>query len=77
MIGRTSAIDRFLGPLCVEAGLIARGLQFTDAVLQQGIGEIGNVILDGVIEPLEFGICLGLALTWVGNVRLGLPAIWR
>jgi hypothetical protein len=31
--GRAGAINRVLGPLCVKAGLIARGLQFSDAVL--------------------------------------------
>jgi hypothetical protein len=39
---RPSPFDRILGPLCVKAGLIARGLQFTDAVLQHGIRQIGD-----------------------------------
>jgi len=66
---RSGAFDRILGPLCVKAGLVARGLQFADAILQHGIGEIGDTVLDGIIEPLEFGICLGRPLTKVGNVR--------
>lgn len=48
-----------------KAGLVARGLQFTDAVLQHGVGEIGDAILDGVLQPLEFGVCLGR--TYVGR----------
>jgi hypothetical protein len=60
---RSAAFHRILGPLSVKAGLVARGLQFTGAVLQHGIGQIGNTILDGVVEPLEFGVCFGRALT--------------
>ena len=56
---RPGAINRFLGPLCVKPGLISRGLQFTNAVLQHGIGQIGDAILDGVIESLELGVRLG------------------
>jgi hypothetical protein len=59
--GRAGAISRFLGPFCVNACLIARGLQFTDAILQQWIGAIGDAVLDGVVEPLEFEIRLGRA----------------
>src|SRR6267143_2633061 len=68
--GRAGAINRFLGPLCVKAGLIARGHQFTDAVLQQGIGEIGDAVLDGVVKPLEFGVCLSRPLAQFGDMRL-------
>ena len=60
---RAGAFNRALGPLRVQAGLVAGGLQFTDAVLQDGVGQIGDAILDGVIESLEFGICLGRTLT--------------
>ena len=31
---RSAPFDRILGPLCVQAGLVARGLQLSDAVLQ-------------------------------------------
>jgi len=64
------ALNRFLGSLCVKAGPIARGLQFTDAVFQQGIGEIGDTVLDGVLEPLEFGIGLGRPLAQFGDMQL-------
>ena len=60
---RPGPINRLLGPLSVKPGLISRGLQFTNAVLQHGVGQIGDAILDGVIESLEFGVCLGRALT--------------
>jgi hypothetical protein len=60
---RPGAINRLLSPLSVKPGLISRGLQFTNAVLQHGVGQISDAILDGVIESLEFGICLGRALT--------------
>ncbi|QQO37139.1 hypothetical protein JJC00_16935 [Bradyrhizobium diazoefficiens] len=66
---RPGAINRVLGPLRVKAGLVARGLQFTDAVLQHGIGQISDAILDGIVQPLEFGICLGRPLAQFGNVR--------
>ena len=39
---RPGAINRLLSPLCVKAGLISRGLQFTNAVLQHLVGEIGD-----------------------------------
>jgi AraC-like DNA-binding protein len=65
----SGAINRVLGPLCVKAGLVARGLQFVTALLQHGVGQISDTILDGVIESLEFGLCSGRALTQVGNVR--------
>ncbi|WP_334363270.1 hypothetical protein [Bradyrhizobium sp. AZCC 1578] len=57
--GGARAINRVLGPLCVKAGLVARGLELGDTVLQLGIRKIGDTILDGVIKPPEFGICLG------------------
>ena len=46
---RSAAFNRILGPLCVKAGLIARDLQLGDAVLQHGVGEIGDTVLDGVV----------------------------
>ena len=60
--GRAGAINRVLGPLCVKAGLIARRLELTDAVLQHGVREIGDTVLDGVVEPLEFGVRLARPL---------------
>ncbi|WP_366145826.1 hypothetical protein [Bradyrhizobium sp.] len=67
--GRAAAINRLLGPLCVKACLISRGLQFSDAVLQHRIRQIGDAVLDGVVQPLEFGVCLRRPLAQVGNVR--------
>jgi hypothetical protein len=43
---RSGAFNRILGSLRVKAGLVARGLQFTDPVLQHGVGQIGDAILD-------------------------------
>ena len=59
---RPGPFNRVLGPLCVKAGLIACSLQFTDAVLQHGVGQIYDAILDGIVEPLEFGVRLGRPL---------------
>src|SRR5258706_2456618 len=67
---RSGPFDRILGRLRVQAGLIARGLQFTDTVLQQGVGEISDAIFDRIVEPPEFGVCLGRALAQFGNVHL-------
>ena len=49
---RPGALDRLLGAPCVGAGLIADGLELGNAVLQHWVGEIGNAVLDGVVEPL-------------------------
>ena len=65
---RSRAIDRFLGALCVSAGLIADGLELGNAVLQHWVGEIGNAVLDGVVEPLELGFCFGRTLAQFGNM---------
>ncbi|KRR16423.1 hypothetical protein CQ14_16245 [Bradyrhizobium lablabi] len=67
---RFGAINRFLGPLRVKAGLVARSLQFTDAVFQHGVREIGDTVLDRIVQPLEFGVCLGRPLAQFGNVQL-------
>jgi hypothetical protein len=50
---RCDPFDRALGPLCVGAGPIADGFQFSNALLQHRVGEIGDAVLDGVVEPLE------------------------
>ena len=68
--GRAGAINRVLGPLSVKAGLVARGPQFTNAVLQHGVGEIGDAILDRIVKPLEFGVCLSRPLAQFGDVHL-------
>jgi hypothetical protein len=70
---RPGAITRALGPLCIKAGLVARGLQLTDAVLQQWVGQISDAILDGVVESLEFGVGLGRSLASFGKVQLSTP----
>jgi hypothetical protein len=49
--------------------LVARGLQFTDAVFQRRVGQIGDAILDRVVAALEFGFRLGRALGQFGNMR--------
>ena len=67
---RPGAINRLLGPLRVKPGLISRSLQFIGAVLQHGIGEIGDTVLDGIVEPPEFGVCLGRPLAQFGDVQL-------
>ena len=67
---RSAAFNRVLGPLCVKAGLVARRFEFGDTVLQHRVGEIGDAVLDGVVEPLKFGVCLGRSLAQFGDVRL-------
>jgi hypothetical protein len=32
--------------------------------------EIGDSVLNGFVEPLEFGICLGRSLAQFGDVQL-------
>jgi hypothetical protein len=54
-MGRPEPIKRTLGPLSVGAGLIADRLQLGNAVLQHRVGEVGDAVLDRVVEPLEFG----------------------
>ena len=71
--GRAAAFDRVLGSLCVRAGLVANGLEFRNSVLQHWIGEIGNAVLDCVVEALELGIGLGRALAQLGDVRGATP----
>src|SRR5438128_9827506 len=50
------------------AGLVADGLEFGDAIFEHWVGEIGDAVLDSVIEPLEFGGCFGRALAQLGNM---------
>jgi len=57
------------GPLSVGAGLVSGGLQLSNAVLQQGVSEIGNAVLDGVVEPLEPGVRFGRSLAQCGDMR--------
>ena len=52
------------------SGPVARGLQFSNSVLLQMIGQIGDAILVGVLGSFEFGVCLGRLLAQFGNVRL-------
>jgi hypothetical protein len=62
-----------LGPLGVGAGMIADRLQFSDALLQHEVGEIGDAVLDRVIESLELGVGLGRPLPQLGD--MGRPAL--
>ena len=57
-----------LGALGVGLGLIADGLQAGDAVLQRRVVQIGDAVLDGVVEPLEPQVGLGGALVQFGDV---------
>jgi hypothetical protein len=66
---RPKPIERTLSPLCVSTGLIANRLQLGNAILQQRIREIGDAVLDGVVQPLEFGVCLGRTLAKFGDMR--------
>src|SRR5258708_39307490 len=47
----------------------ARHLELGNTVLQHRVREIGNAVLDRVVEPLEFGGCLGRALAQFGDMR--------
>jgi hypothetical protein len=62
VIARPSPIERALGPLCVSAGLVADGLQLGYALLEHRIGDISDFVFDGVVQPVEFGFCLGRTL---------------
>jgi hypothetical protein len=63
VMARPEPVQRTFAPLSVGAGLVSGGLQLGDAVFQQRVGEIGNAILDCVVEPLELGVRFGRALT--------------
>ena len=58
-----------LGPLSVGTGLIADRLQLGNTVLQRQVGEIGDAIFNGIVEPLEFGVCLGRPLAQFSDMR--------
>jgi hypothetical protein len=77
---RTAPFDGVLDPLCVSVSLIADRRELRNSVLQHRVGEIGDAVLDRVVEPLEFGICFACPLTQFGEMRrsaLGalLPAV--
>lgn len=59
---------RTLGPLGASTGLIPDRLQLGDAILQHQVGEIGDAAFDGVVEPLEFGVCLSHPLALIGRL---------
>jgi len=52
----------------VGLGLIPDRLQFSDALLQAGVAEIGDTGLDGVIEPLEPKVCFRGTLVQLGDM---------
>jgi hypothetical protein len=66
---RPEAFDRVLGPLCVTAGLVADRLELSNSVLQHRVREIGDAVLDRVVKPLEFGVCLAGSLAQFGDMR--------
>jgi hypothetical protein len=68
VISRPKPIQRTLGPLCVGAGLISRGFQLGNTVLQHRVREISNAVLDRVVEPLELGVRFGRALAQGGDM---------
>lgn len=56
--GWPQSFYRALGPLSIGSGLIADRFQFGIAILQHQVEEIGDAVLNGVVEPLELGVCL-------------------
>jgi hypothetical protein len=66
---RPEPIDRVLGPFCVSAGLIADRLELRNSLLQHRVREIGDAVLDRVVEPLELGVCFACSLTQLGDMR--------
>ncbi len=67
--GRSDPFKGTLGPLRIGVGLFADGLQLGNAVLQHRVGEIGDAIFDGVVEPLELGVRFGRTLAQGGDMR--------
>jgi hypothetical protein len=59
---RPELIKRVLGPLCVGAALVANGLQLDRALLEHRIGDVGDSVFDGVLQPLELSLCFGRTL---------------
>src|SRR3981189_3715586 len=66
---RTEPFYGVLGSLCVSAGLVADRLELGNSVLQHRVGEIGDAVLDRVVEPLEFGVCFARSLAQFGDMR--------
>lgn len=56
--GWPQSFYRALGPLSIGSGLIADRFQCGIAILQHQVGKIGDAVLNGVVEPLELGVCL-------------------
>jgi hypothetical protein len=54
-------------PLCVGAGLIADGLEFSHTLLEHRVGHISDSVFDSVAEALELGFHLSGALAQFGT----------
>ncbi len=67
--GRPEPTKRTLGPLSVGVGLLADSLKLGNAVLQHGVGEIGNAVLERVVEALELGVRFGRALAQCSDMQ--------
>lgn len=62
-------IKRAGNPLRVGAGLVADGPQLDHALPKHRIGDVSDSVFDDVVQPLEFGFCLGRTPAQFGNMR--------
>src|SRR5262249_30837295 len=67
--GRPQPIPRTLGLLSVGAGPGADGPELGHALLEHRIGDIGDAVLDRVVEALELGVRFGGTLAQFGDMR--------
>ena len=69
---RSGAFDGARRPLGVRTSLVANGGEFSDTSLQGRIVQVGDAVLDGLVELLQLGVGLRGALAQFGDV--GPPA---
>jgi hypothetical protein len=81
LVPTAGTIALLVNPTNPAAEIVLRDLQRParihggNAVLQHGVGKIGDAVLDGVVEPLELGVRFGRTLAQFGDLRRSAPAI--
>ena len=45
------------------------------ALLEHRIGHVSDSVFDGIVQPLEFGFCLGRTLAQFGHMHRGLRTV--
>ncbi|MEW5997925.1 MAG: hypothetical protein AB1729_03960 [Pseudomonadota bacterium] len=57
------------GPLGIAPGLVARGSQLGDPILERRVAYIDHTILDRLIESAELGVRLGRPALKLGGMK--------